>query len=245
MKFSIIMPTRGDEKNVEKLLDSIERNTRDKKSIEVLFAIDEGERSIINFVDGKKYSFRVEFFERPKTDNFSKDYYNWLANKSCGENIWVLNDDAWIITNDWDAIILKKIKEHRWDTYLVDTHDSTKINPGNYFCTFPMISRKACGLLGYTLHPRVRIFPADKVAFDTFKAIDRIIDANEILIQHDHIVEADKSKSKMMKIFEEDKEIWAKEPIDLRNDIVRLLKYAGQNYKESKLTRIIKILQEV
>ena len=243
-KFSIILPTRGQPGYVKKFLDSIERTTSNKDSIEILFAIDEGQRDICGFVEKQFYSFDIQFFERPKTNNFSVDYYNWLADRSNGENIWVLNDDAWIMSHGWDITILSKIKEHKWPVYLVDTHDSTKANPGNYFCTFPMISRKAFELLGYVLHPRVRMFPADKVAFDLFKMVDRIIDANDVWIQHDHITEADPSKSRMMKIFKEDQELWKECPIKLKVDAIKLLQHKGDDYRESKIKRIIKILQE-
>jgi glycosyltransferase involved in cell wall biosynthesis len=242
--FSIILPSRGDKDNVKKMLDSIERTTTNKDAIEVLFAIDEGKTDIRNFVRGQDYSYDIYFYERPKTRNFSQDYYNWLANRSCGCNVWGFNDDAWIATDGWDSIIKKKIKETGWSVYLVDTHDTTKSHPGNYFCTFPMVSRRSIGIMGYFLHPRVRMYPADQVIFDTFKAVQRIIDANEIIVQHDHIVEVDASKSLMMEVLYEDRELWKKDPIDVRNEIIRLMRVGEKDYKPSKLKRIINILQE-
>ena len=238
------MPTRGEENNVRQMLDSFERTTADKNNIEVLFAIDEGKTAIRDFVERQNYSFNIHFFERPTTDNFSMDYYNWLADRSSGKNIWVFNDDAWMITRNWDKIILDKIKETKWSVYLVDTRDSTKSKPYNYFCTFPMVSRKVRDIVGYVLHPRVRVFPADKVIFDTMKSVNRIIDANDVHIQHNHIEEADPSKSRMMKIFGEDKKLWLQNPIDVRNDVIALLREAGEDFQKSKFRRILKILKE-
>lgn len=242
--FSIVLPSRGNKDHVKKMLDAFEVTTSDKDAIEVLLAIDEGKKDIRDFVSGQDYNFDIYFYERPKTRNFSQDYYNWLANRSHGCNVWGFNDDAWVTTYDWDNIINKKIKETNWSIYLVDTHDTTKSHPGNYFCTFPMVSRKAICTMGFFLHPRVRVFPSDQVIFDTFKAANRIIDANEVIVYHNHIAETDESKSMMMEILNEDRELWKKDPIDVRNEVIRLMRVGEKDYKPSKFKRIIKILQE-
>jgi glycosyltransferase involved in cell wall biosynthesis len=242
--FSIVMPTRGEKENVKKMLDAFEATTSRKDAIEILFAIDEGKTEIRDFVQGQGYNYDIYFYERPKTRNFSEDYYNWLSNRSCGRNIWGFNDDAWLMTNGWDDIIRKKIKQSGMTVYLVDTHDSTKKTPANYFCTFPIISRKAKGALGYFLHPRIRMYPADKVLFDIFSTVKKVIDANEVKIQHDHIGEMDPSKSMMIEIFNEDKMLWSKDPLDVRNEIIRLLSEGEKDRKPSKIKRIINILQE-
>ena len=229
MNFSLILPTRGDEQNIRPFLDSIERTTYDKANVEVLFAIDEGRGDIPYRVSQQQYSFSIRYFERPQTDNFSRDYYNWLANKSTGNNIWGLNDDAFIVTQDWDKKILEKVGTRK--IYLLDTFDSTKNQYKQTFCCFPMVSRMAMNACGYFINPKVRMYPADLFLYETYKNADAIIDANDIYIVHNHIHESDPSKSKMQRIFQEDCEKWKTTKIDISAEISRL-KYFMQLYGE-------------
>jgi len=203
MNFSLIFPSNGNKEKIKKLFDSIERTTRYKDKIEVLVAIDDGKTEIIDFIKSKKYSFRVEFFERPQTDNFSDDYYNWLANKSCGDNIWALNDDVIITTQDWDKRILLKIKKFGWSVYLVDTTESTREIVNKGFCCFPIISRRAVNELGFFFYPQVRIYPADKVIYMLFERAGCIINARDIKLQSTYIQE--NKNPRLWNIYQEDR----------------------------------------
>ena len=229
MNFSLILPTRGDEQNLKSFLDSIERTTRDKSNIELLLAIDEGRGDIPHNISKQQYSFSITCYERPKTDHFVRDYYNWLANKSTGNNIWTLNDDAFIVTQDWDEKILEKIGTR--SIYLVDVNDSSKAQYGHTFCHFPIISRRAVNLLGYFFHPRVRMYPADMIIYDFYKKANCIIDANDIYLVHNHIHESDKSKQKLMDIFEEDKKSWNDNKINMSQEFQRLKYFLQQEQK--------------
>ena len=103
MNFSFCCPTLGNKAMIRKTLESFERTTYYKDKIEFLFAIDEGNEETISYINSQKYSFPVKFFECKKTDDFVKDYYNFLANRSLGENVIPFNDDAWMRTNKWDV----------------------------------------------------------------------------------------------------------------------------------------------
>ena len=244
MDFSLILPTLGDKAKVKMFLDSVERTTRKKSRIEVLFAIDEGKTDIIDFVEKQGYTFPTIFFERPSTSNFSNDYYNWLANRSNGDNIWACNDDIRIRTGWWDDKIREKIDRHQWSIYLVDTKESTrgKINHG--FCCFPIISRRAVNELGFFFYPQIRVYPADKIIYELFQNIDRVIDAQDVIINSKYVSE-DKNP-RMWKIFQEDLKAGLIE-INITPEVIKLLMSGKDDAgpkKDSKLRRIINIIRE-
>ena len=244
MDFSLILPTLGDQKRVKKFLDSIERNTKKKDEVEVLFAIDIGRTDIADFVKNEGYSFEIRFYERPVTENFSDDYYNWLAARTTGDNIWACNDDIQIETRHWDEKIRKKIKKFGWSVYLVDTKDTTRGAVNKGFCCFPIISRKAVNALGFFFYPQVRVYPADKIIYEVFLNAARIIDAQDIIINSKYVSE-DKNP-RLWKIFQEDMKSGVMH-VNITGGIVQIL-LAGKNdagpQQGSKLERIIKIIKE-
>lgn len=242
MNFSFCCPTLGNKEMVCKTLDSFERTTRYKNKIEFLFAIDPGNYDTIKSVEDKKYGFSIRFFERGRSDDFVKDYYNFLANKSIGNNVIPFNDDAWMRTQDWDKKLLDKIKEYGWSIYLVDLLDTARIKYKHQFSCFPCISRRGMNTLGWMLCEDVRMYPADSLTYSVYQAAGRVIPVNNILIEHEHIIESDNSKSRLMKIFNEDMQ----KNIDINPHIMRLVKTcSGERLKkETKLNRILNILKE-
>lgn len=245
MNFSFVLPTLGERKLVRKFLDSLERTTHDKKNIEVLFAIDEGKTDIIDYVKSFRYSFSIRFFERPQTKDFSNDYYNYLANFTNGKNIIAFNDDAWIRTQNWDEKILRAIKEYGWSIYMLDIPDTARIKYMNNFPCFPCVSRRAMNTLGWLLCKDVPMYPADKVTHAVYYESKRIIPIKNVLIEHEHVVESDPSKSRMMSIFNEDFKTRGGRPIDITESVLRLTTVAAteNNRKYNKINRILNILK--
>lgn len=243
MNFSFVLPTLGNPKLVCKFLDSLQRTTKHKNKIEVLFAIDEGKIEIINIVDEMKYAFSIKWFERPKTNDFTNDYYNFLANHSNGKNIIAFNDDAWIRTQDWDEKILRKIKEYNWSIYMVDIPDTARIKYGHLFPCFPCVSRRGMNTLGWLLCEKVRMYPADMATYGIYKDINRVIHIDNVLVEHEHILESDVSKSKMMDIYRED---FKNGSIDLRgySERLEIASRSDGSKKTNKINRIFNILTE-
>ena len=245
MNFSFCLPTLGNHKLVRTFLDSLERTTHDKKNIEVLFAIDEGKTGIIEYVDSHKYSFAIKWYERPATRDFTNDYYNYLASRSTGSNIIAFNDDAWIRTQDWDKKILRTIREYGWSIYMLDIPDTARIKYKNNFPCFPCVSRRALNTVGWLLCKDVPMYPADLVTHNIYNHVDRVIPIRDVLIEHDHVMETDPSKARMMEIFLEDKKSKEGKPIDVSDYVLRLSDaISSENYKKpSKLNRILNIIR--
>lgn len=244
MNFSFCLPTLGDKDRVRTFLHSLERTTKDKKNIEVLFAIDEGTPEIIDYVASQKYSFSIKWFERPATRDFTNDYYNYLATRSIGKNVIAFNDDAWIRTQYWDAKILRTIKEYGWSIYMLDIPDTARIKYGNNFPCFPCVSRRAMNTLGWLLCKEVPMYPADKITHAVYNEAKRIIPIRNVLVEHEHVIESDPSKARMMEIFNE---FNAKNPkVDIGDYILKLAITASteNNKRQNKFNRILNILKE-
>lgn len=243
MKFSFVLPTLGDEKLVTNFLESLERTTYDKNNIEVLFAIDEGKTAIINIVRARRYSFIIRFFERPVTRDFTNDYYNFLANRSHGENIIAFNDDAWMRTQDWDKKILNTIKSYGWSIYCLDIPDTARIKYKHTFPCFPCVSRRAMNTLGWLLCKDIPMYPADNYTYSVYFHAGRVIPIRDVLIEHDHIIETDPSKNRMMQIYNETKN----NPVEIGEYVLKIAVTAAseKRKKPSKINRIFNILKEV
>lgn len=250
MNFSFVLPSRGEKDPVLKMLDSFERTTNNKKGIEFLIAIDEGNTKIVDIVNKRNYGFNIQFFERPQTDDFTNDYYNWLADRSVGRNVVAFNDDAWMRTNDWDYKILKTVGQYNRNIYMLDLIDTARIKYGNRFPCFPCISRRAFATMGWLLHPKIPIYPADKVTHDVYRRCDRVIPIMDVLIEHEHKPETDESKMRMFNLFKNNNTLKKDEngvpQIDIGDDIVKLSKIASSDgpLRLNKLTRILNILKE-
>lgn len=242
MNFSFVLPTLGNEILVSNFLESLERTTKYKNKIEVLFAIDEGKKEIIKFVENRKYSFPIKFFERPKTKDFTNDYYNFLANRSIGDNIIAFNDDAWMRTYHWDLKLLRTIREYGWSIYMLDLPDTARIKYKHHFPCFPCVSRRGMNTLGWMLCKHVRMYPADQLTHAVYAQSGRVISVNNILIEHEHILESDQSKARFMEIYNEDMNT----PIDLSQDMFKLSTTAASERfnKPNKLSRIFNIIKE-
>ena len=243
MNFSIVLPSLGDKDRVLKMLNSFERTTKYKDKIEFLIAIDEGKAEIVNIVEHERLSFHIKFFERPKTKDFTNDYYNWLADKSTGKNIMAFNDDAWMRTQDWDIKILRTIKESQWSIYCLDIPDTARIKYKHTFPCFPCVSRRAFCTLGFVLCKDIKMYPADKITFAIYDNAQRVIPIRDVMIEHEHIAETDESKKHMYESFLEDYR--NQESVDISEYIYKIL-LAGQSdiRRYGKLKRIINIIKE-
>lgn len=242
MNFSIVAPSKGEYPALRKMLDSFERTTKHKDQLEFFIAVNPGAEDSIKKIQELEYSFSVKFFLRPKTKDFTNDYYNWMANKTTGKLIMPFNDDAWMRTNNWDEKILAKVRELGRTVFMLDIPDTARIKYKNVFPCFPMISRRAMSTLGFLLFPLVRMYPADKITHDVFYKSNLVFKVNNVLIEHEHSMDYEESKKPLMDIFQEDMK--GKTKFDLSEYVFKLLMVASNEAgrKESKVQKILNIL---
>lgn len=210
--FSLIMPVRNNMAGLKVALGAFQLFTAKPDAFEIHLLVDDNDTDRPIYDDLiKQYSLNITIHSVKPTDNFSNDYYNYALQFCKGTNIMVWNDDCYMQTNAWDNIVRKKITGYTGHNgiYMIDMWDSTRLHmgSGHAFARFPMISRKAVDTVGFFFFPTVRNWPADKVIWDLYAYIKRIIPCHEVKIQHDHNFdhENDPSKSRFMRILNEDK----------------------------------------
>ena len=188
MKFSIVIPTRGNLSGLKDTLDSLLRNTRNLRELEVLLIMDRDDQDLEKiFALCEDYAFNITCYVRPRTKgHFCDDYYNWGAEKTKGENIMMFNDDALILTPHWDDIVLTAIGERV--VYMLSFMDSTYHDGKLSYPKFPMVSRRAYEALGCFFHPEIRMWGADNWLYSVHKEAGTIIECHQIEIQHNHVL---------------------------------------------------------
>lgn len=162
------------------MFKSIEETISDINKVEVLLAVDNDDIDF-NEIDLIDTSVNFRIFRRDRTNNFSQDYYNWLADKTTGDAIQAFNDDAYYETKNWDLIIESKVGNR--ELWFADIYETTRF----MYPSFPMVSRKCFEILGFILHPQVRIYPADKKIWEVYKGADLIVNCLDVRIQHDRL----------------------------------------------------------
>lgn len=240
------MPSRGNWDLVKKTLDSFQRTTAYPKKIEWLIVFDKGTAvDLPELIKAEQYDFEVKCFYRPHSEWWTKDYFNFLADRTIGKNICAFNDDAYMRTCGWDKSIKKKLKDLGWSVYLVDLPDSARIKYGHPFPCFPMVSREGFIATGYFFNEQVKVYPADKVLHGLYSNIERVIKIEDVYIQHNHVIESDSSKSRFMEIFIEQRDK-GELKIDISLEVMILLRLIKKecSKKRNKFSRIINILKE-
>jgi len=97
--------------------------------------------------------------------------------------------------------------------------------------------------LGWILCKDVPMYPADKITHSVYYHARRIIPIRNVLIEHEHVIESDPSKARMMEIFRENAA--QNKPVIIGDYILKLaVVAAGENNKKfNKINRIINILK--
>lgn len=210
--FSLIMPVRNNMAGLRLALGAFQLFTAQPNKFEIHLLVDDNDTDIDDYFSiCEEFKLQIMVHIVKPTDNFSNDYYNWALQHCRGVNIMVWNDDCYMQTNAWDDKVRAKIAGYTGHNgiYMIDMWDSTRCHMGSgvEFARFPMISRKAVDIVGFFFFPTVRNWPADKVIWDLYSYVKRIIPCHEVKIQHDHNFdhENDPSKSRFMRILNEDK----------------------------------------
>jgi len=167
------------------LLDRFKMLTSQYGNLEVLIAVDNGDDGYAQEIKAIDTPFVCKVLRRDRSDNFSNDYYNWLAGQCHGDAIQCFNDDAYYLTKNWDEIIAERVRGQ--DIWLADLLDSTRFNSTGEQPCFPMVSRKGYETLGFVLHPQIKVYPADRKIYEVYKEADRVIKIHEVRIQHDRV----------------------------------------------------------
>lgn len=189
MNFSLILNSRKRPDRLFDFIDSVVKNTEIKDKVEILIRIDKDDELSIKLSEFK-FDFNIKFYcdERPKNLHTT---INQLALISKGKNIFVCNDDIKILTKNWDGIALDKIEKYKKEKNIKDNiyYCKTYCNSADRdhtkgYCSFPIISKEAVETIGFFMHESFVGLGADHCIYRVYNSIDRVINLEEIHIDH-------------------------------------------------------------
>jgi hypothetical protein len=137
---SLIVPTRGRPRMLQRMLASAAATARNPEQLEIVLVTDED-----NPVRAREIPrLAVKEVAGPPGRTMGKMNNDGYA-ASSGEYVMLLNDDVVIRTRGWDRTILHCFRRFPDPIALVHVND-TLIR--DYLCTFPVLSRAYCELIG-------------------------------------------------------------------------------------------------
>lgn len=179
---SLLLPSRGREKLVERLFASIVSTTRDLNSIEVILHLDDDDPNS-HYLDSDEFSLTKIIGNQ---DSMGAYNLACLA-KSRGDIIILINDDLVFRTDGWDEKIIEMDASFPDKIYLAFTNDLFK----KAWCSFPILSRKTCTELINPYPVEYKGAFIDTHLYDVFKRLqrqkhDRICYLEDVVFEHLH-----------------------------------------------------------
>jgi len=182
-RISLLLPTRGRPRLVQRFLDSVAAHSRCVSDVEVVLHIDEDDVA----------SHTIDHSHIPLVKLIEPFRSMGACNTACfvrasGEVIILMNDDVIIRTPGWDEALLAYHASVGDQIYLAYGNDLFK---GKRVCSFPILSRRTCRLLGEPFPARYRGGLIDYHLLDVFKRLDQLGHARiryfpNLIFEHTH-----------------------------------------------------------
>ena len=180
------------------MIQSVINTAADLKTIEMLIVIDTDEPRKEDFykvIDHYKQIFTIRTWEVERSEHFTKDYLNFLADKADGRWIIPINDDSEFQDKDWDIIIHECMnnasKETKDDILLGLTRDEIPRKGENerfpHFSCFPVIPKSVVNAQGFLWDPRCIVWGPDHVIASVFRQLagtSRLVSLTHVTIGH-------------------------------------------------------------
>lgn len=192
---SVLFPTR---KRVSLLINAVSRLydlAKDKNLIEFVFKIDMDDLETISVVEKLAKSFPCVFYISPRGAGY-KDldkFWNQLAGIASGDWLMIFNDDAKMMTNNWDQVLLNvnpwSLKKFKGNSDVCVLGCVTSYN-SNYNWQHPIVRRKVYEILGHL----TRVVHVDHYLYTIMKELNAAVVSNELVIDSIDIDDNDITK---------------------------------------------------
>lgn len=190
INYSLNFPTRGRLDLLSDCLISILRTTKNLARIEVNIAVDDDDIGSMAFLAGAARvmfpngGLNVYILKRSKEIN--DHYHNFLAAKSNGKYLIILNDDIEFTKQDWDveSDTLLASSPALVYGYITDHTEQLDIDNIKNFASFPLISRIGYEAMGFVFPSRFRSWSADTWLKNLYNLAGVKIVRMPILIEH-------------------------------------------------------------
>ncbi len=179
---SLLLPSRGRPKLVERLFASITATTTNLASIEVILNLDNDDPDS-HYLDTKDFQLTKIINNQP-----SMGAYNFAClSKAQGDIIILINDDLIFKTHGWNEKIIAMDVKFQDKIYLAYANDLFK----NAWCSFPILSRRTCEELVNPYPFEYKGAFIDTHLYDVFKRLDmkghkRICYLEDVVFEHLH-----------------------------------------------------------
>jgi len=188
INFSLVLNSRGRSKLLSDLFESIVKTTVDLSSIEVIVGLDKDDPELIlslNVLNGYPFS---HYWVAGRPPNLIRAL-NTLSTLSQGRYLFILNDDVVFLTPGWDTIALMALAGHSINhphgiVYGRPCDLSVDKDKDGEYAAFPIISKKATEILGFTIPPEFAELGGDVAVYRIYEKIGQILPLDSIILQH-------------------------------------------------------------
>ena len=183
IKISIVLPTKNRPGLLSRLLESIAETAQHPEQLEVVLYVDSDDKPTQE-VDHPSLRLVKIIGQPAKMGVMTRTCFQ----KSTGQYVMLLNDDAVCRTTRWDTAILNAFKRFDDDILLTWCND---LHRGSGIPSFPILSRKVCDLIGGVCPGDYDRDYIDTHIFDIFKKLsalkhDRMVYLKDVVIEHLH-----------------------------------------------------------
>ena len=181
---SLLLPTRGRRRHVERLLAAVAATTADLARLEIVAYVD---RDDVESHGIAHRTVRIQTLIRPPGASMGT-MLRACYEASRGRYVMLINDDVIFRTAGWDRRVIEAFTRFADDVALVYGND---LDQRESRPTFPIVSRAACDVIGsicprgyYGLHIESHLF-------DIFRRLaalgtDRIVYLEDVVFEHTH-----------------------------------------------------------
>jgi hypothetical protein len=163
---SLLMPTRGRPAKARRFLDSVAAHTSRLDTIEVVTYVDEDDPESHELQHDR---VRLTKIIGPSTTMGAHNLA--CLHRASGQIIVLVNDDVVIRTSGWDERLREADRRFADRIYLAYGNDLFK---RQRIATFPILSRRACQILGEPYSAAYKGGLIDYHLFDIFKRLERL-----------------------------------------------------------------------
>tara|TARA_A100001015_G_scaffold276787_1_gene335352 strand:+ start:2866 stop:3768 length:903 start_codon:yes stop_codon:yes gene_type:complete len=187
-QYSFITPSRGRIKLFQKLIDSIEINTKWLNRIEIVVLIDNDDLELEKYSSLQNNKIKINKIYSNKRMRMG-EMINACCSRATGEYVIFCNDDVEVITKNWDILLDEKIEKIKSNCFLFYANDGTN-NPRHH--SWPIFSKIIFGANPDIVPWYYYGHYLDTHIFDIFSKVEKILNKklihflNDITFYHKH-----------------------------------------------------------
>lgn len=243
-KISLIIPTRERPTLFQKVIESLQINTKHPENLELLIIVNDDDitsQDYVKKVMSHHGMFKYRLLLRPYSRMLNEDYYNWASRQAIGDLIWIYADDLFMCAPNWDEMVEIVAKDcfqkYPDGIFCLGIMDNTKppshlIPKHPCFPMFPKQVHDAQG--GWYLSPTIPTWGVDYIIYKIYSGINRLIwikDRNYLnhCSHHTHQVPVDDTSNRIGATF---------------NLLKMRPEFSTDVYIANEVPKVIKLLQE-